>query len=381
MDIKYIIGLLILLRVHVGQCISKSTIVYFRCCNCAPQANDCCVGALILSNVAITTAFCTDNCQKAIIGKYKNVTIVRRFSHQHYRNYLMEDLRHKVQRNDVGLVSFSDFGSSPMPFLRLSAVIIDAAFGLTGLIPVIDNMRPRLVRTIVQRCRKHTRYSMGFVICTLNKYLSKSNLPCQQHQGIPLLVDGKIIGLTGFMDTTMCNTQQKYFLAVGPSLSWIRAIVTSVASLRNKINTNKVAVLRGRESNPPQEQDSVRPPETISNTTVTTLSVMDVDSNLLSGINTTTTFIENTNLSTIDITTTQSTTPQKIWSSDENVSDNEKSAILNPFNKTNLQKVGNLTNAMDWFNNNVRNKLNTTVPLLIFTTPYFVHEENFQDLT
>lgn len=378
MDIKCVLGFLILLGVRVGQGVSKTTIVYFRCCNCAPQPNDCCVGALILPNIVITTAFCTDNCQKVLIGKYKNVTIADRYSHQHYRNFLMEDLRHKIQRNDVGIVTLAGFGQSSTPFLKLSGVVIEAAYGLTGLVPVIDNMRPRLVKTVVQRCRQHTRYSLGYVICTVNKVLRKSNAPCQQQQGVPLLVDGKIIGLTGFVDKTMCDNEQKYFLAVSPSLPWIRSIVTnSTASLRTQVGKNNVAVLRVNEGNTPQERATSSRPETSTNTAPTEQS-SPVPTTLTS-INTPL-FTANKTLSSTNITT-ESTTKRKIWSSDENVSDNEKGTTLKTFNKKDLNKAGNLSNAMDWFNNNVRNNLNSSVPLLILTTTTFMHEENFEDLT
>lgn len=379
MDIKCVLGFLILLKVRVGQGVSKTTIVYFRCCNCAPQPNDCCVGALILPNVAITTAFCTDNCKKVLIGNIKNITIVERFSHQHYRNFLMEDLRHKIQRNDVGLVSLSGYGTTTTPYLRLSAVVIDAAYGLTGLVPVIDNMRPRLVKTIVQRCRKHTRYSMGYVICTVNKVLKKSNSPCQQQQGVPLLVDGRVIGLTGFVEKSMCENEQKYFLAIGPSLPWIRSIVTSFAALRNHLyedsTSNKVAILRGREGNPPQEQFSSITPKT--STITNTQRPQALTSSYRRDI---TLFTSITTVSTADIPT-KSTTHKKIWSSDENVSDKEKNSNLHPFTRSGFKNVGNLTNAMDWFNKNVRNKLNTSVPLLILTTSSFMQEDKFSDLT
>lgn len=374
MDIKCALGLLILLSVRYGQGVSKTTIVHFRCCNCAPQPNDCCVGALILPNVAITTAFCTDQCQKALIGKYSNVSIVERYSHKHYRNFLMEDLRHKIQRNDVGLVSFDGFGNPSTPYLKLSAVVSDAAFGLAGLIPVIDDRRPRLVKTIVQRCQKHSSYSMGYVICTVNKVLRKSNTPCQQQQGVPLLVDGKIIGLTGFVEKTMCENEQKYFLAIGPSLPWIRTIVTAINSLRNPISKNKVAILRGRETSL-----SINSPETdITNIAMesspgsTSLSTSSIDKLSLM-----TNEISTTNITSTKPTTT---TERKVWSSDENVSENEKTSTLNLYNKVNLKDNGNLTNAMEWFNNNVRNKLNRSVPLLVLTTP-IVNEDKFVDLT
>ncbi|XP_026330386.1 uncharacterized protein LOC113237862 [Hyposmocoma kahamanoa] len=316
MYIKCVLGFLILLQVRVGLGISKTTIVYLRCCNCNPQPNDCCVGTLILPTIVITTAFCADNCEYAIIGKYRNISVVKRYSHQHYKNYLMEDLRHKIQRNDVGLLGLDSYGDPSAPYLRLSAVVIEAIYGLTALVPVIDNMRPRLVKTIVQRCRQHSRYSLGYVICTVNKVLRKSNAPCQQQQGVPLLVDGKIIGVTGFVEKAMCENEQKYFLAIGPSLSWIRSIVSPIKRLKNVKtiqNNNNGVVLRVHEETPPQEHSQSTPTfvTTVMQSSPTTTSVLSPSINV-------TLFKANTTVSIINIPTTESTSPKKIWSSDEN---------------------------------------------------------------
>lgn len=380
MDIKCVLGFLILLKVHVGQGVSKNTIAHLRCCDCAPQRNDCCVGVLIMPTLVLTTAFCTNTCQNVIIGKYKNITMLERYIHQHYKNFLLEDLRHKIQRNDIGLITIADYGNPSAPFLKLSGVVSEAVYGLTALIPVIDNMKPRLVKTVVQRCRKHTRHSLGYVMCAVNKVLRKSNEPCQQVQGVPLLVNGKVIGVTGFLDKTMCENEQKYFLAIGPSLPWIRSVVATIESHRNNQYSNRVAVLRVSEVSPPQE--FIRTKDKLPNSTLTFVTIVNKSSispTSSPSINATT-FKASTTLSITNITTTESTSPKKIWSSDENITENEKSTTLNAFNNNYSKPVQNLTNAMDWFNNNVRSKLNTSVPFLVLTTSA-VNEGKFADLT
>lgn len=385
MDIKCVLGFLILLKVHVGQGVSKNTIAHLRCCDCAPQPNDCCVGVLITPTLVLTTAFCTNTCQKIIIGKYKNITMLERYIHQHYKNFLLEDLRHKIQRNDIGLITIADYGNPSAPFLKLSGVVSEAVYGLTALIPVIDNMKPRLVKTIVQRCRKHSRHSLGYVMCTVNKVLRKSNAPCQQVQGVPLLVNGKIIGVTGFVDKAMCENEQKFFLAIGPALPWIRSVLATIESHRSNQYSNRVAVLRVSEVSPPQEY--IRTKDELSNSTLTFVTIVNKSSitpTSSHSINATTfkanTTATTTKISIINITTTESTSPKKIWSSDENIAGNAKSTTLNTFNNNYSKPVENLTNAMEWFNNKVRSKLNTSVPFLVLTTSA-VNEGKFTDLT
>lgn len=234
--------LLLLQRFDVGFTISSDTIAQFRCCKCDPYPNDCCIGSLILPYIIITSAYCAENCKAVVLGKTRNASIIRFYKNPYYRNYVFTGSRSLIKRNDVALVHVTDDPNTERPYLKLSALQVGVLDGLKGLFPVFENLRPKLLRTMIQECRPGTSMSsMGYVICTVNKYLNLSS-PCQQQQGVPLLIEGKIIGLSGFVDKIMCINEQRYFMAIGPALSWIRSVVQNVSQHQD----NSKAVLRGR---------------------------------------------------------------------------------------------------------------------------------------
>lgn len=230
MFLTYFFVLLLLQRVDVNLTISRNTIAHFMCCKCDPYPKDCCIGSLILPYIILTSGYCAENCKTVLLGTTKNVTIIRVYKHPHYRNYVLTGSRTSIiKRNDVALVHVTNDPKTETPYLKLSALQVGAIDGRKGLFPVFNDLKPTLLRTIVQRCRKGTAMSsMGFVICTVNKSLNTSH-PCQQQQGVPLLIEGKIIALSGFVDKLMCLNEQKYFMAVGPALVWMRSVIEDLS--------------------------------------------------------------------------------------------------------------------------------------------------------
>lgn len=228
--IIFCLFLLLLQRFDVGLTISSDTIAHFRCCKCDPNPNDCCIGSLILPYIILTSAYCAENCKAVLLGKARNVSIIRFYKNPYYRNYVLTGSRSLIKRNDVALVHVTDDPNTKRPYLKLSALQVGTLDGRKGLFPVFDNLRPTLLITIIQECRRGSSMSsMGYVICTVNKHLNLSKA-CQQQQGAPLLIEGKIIGLSGFVDKMMCTNEQRYFMAIGPALLWIRSVVQNVSN-------------------------------------------------------------------------------------------------------------------------------------------------------
>lgn len=230
-----IIILLLLQRVDVGLTISPNAIAHFSYCKCDPYPNDCCIGSFILPYIIITSAYCAENCKVVILGNTTNVTIKRFYKHSYNRNYVWTGSRNIINRNDVALVHVIDDPKTERPHLKLSALQTEVLGGRTGFFPVFDNLRLKLMRTIVEQCCKGTSM-MGYVLCTANKSLNLSNAYHHQ-QGIPLLIEGKIVGLSGFMDKSMCINEQRYFMAIEPAVLWIRSVIRNLS--RQKENKNK----------------------------------------------------------------------------------------------------------------------------------------------
>lgn len=236
MDIKvYFFGVCISQVVYMGQCISRRSIARFRCSSCQTRPDDCCFGTLILPFVILTTSYCGDYCETVDLNG-ENVPIVNVFTHPHYKNFIQG--RIPYLRNDISLVQIeSNTRNKERPYIKLSAIDPFSAIGLKALVPVIDSLKPRLVVTFVQECAKYTVASKGFYICAVNKILPKSPKICQLQQGLPLLVYGKIIGMTGIADEEVCKLTQKVFIAIGPALTWIKSTVNHIVTLQHTRET------------------------------------------------------------------------------------------------------------------------------------------------
>ncbi|XP_063838018.1 uncharacterized protein LOC135087109 [Ostrinia nubilalis] len=136
-------------------------------------------------------------------------------------------------------------------YVKLSAVDITAAIGRKALIPVLEDNKPRLRVTIIQKCEM----LIGYYVCSVNN-ARLNQKPCQYYQGLPLLLDERVIGISGVMQKNECWLPQRTFVALVPAHDWIRSITYNITfyhhreSRRDSLNvaiTNSYEVKRQLE--------------------------------------------------------------------------------------------------------------------------------------
>lgn len=209
------------------QSISITSIVRLRnCTHDKINPRQGCMGTYILPNVVLTTSYCAENCQTAEKAK-----ILRYFVHGHYKNFVQS--KFTIARNDIALVVIVPEGRRKK-LVKLSALDTTSTIGHKALIPVMDE-RPRLAITMIVGCSKTLTF--GYYVCTTNRVTKKSVRVCEerQDQGLPLLLEGRIFGITGINDK--CNLAHRSFTAIGPALYWIGSTVLGLGYENSVITT------------------------------------------------------------------------------------------------------------------------------------------------
>ncbi|PZC79992.1 hypothetical protein B5X24_HaOG215461 [Helicoverpa armigera] len=220
-----------------------------------------CIGTFILPNVAITTSYCAENCQ--YLGKLR---IIRTFIHPHYRNYVLGN--NFFARNDIALIiTKQDF--SKRKLIKLSALDTLSTIGLKALIPIMDENKPRLRVTLIERCIKEQQF--GYYVCANNRVTKQTIEVCRrrQEQGVPLLLDGRIYGIMGITDKDTCVLPQRSFTAVGPALPWISSTVRTLG-YKNEILTTLHDTTTTRKTPPTTTRTTKTTPKTTTTKTTTT---------------------------------------------------------------------------------------------------------------
>ncbi|CAH1647582.1 unnamed protein product [Spodoptera littoralis] len=209
--------------------ISITSIVNLQCSNEFYKPIQNCVGTFILPNVVLTTSYCAENCQYI-----DNSPIVRTYIHPHYKNYVRGN--NFLTRNDIGLVVIPKDGKK-RKLVKLSALDSLSTIGQKALIPILNSNKPRLQVTIVQRCYKEQPF--GYYVCASNKITKRSIQICRQRQeqGLPLLLEGKIYGITGITSSDSCALSQLSFTAISPALYWISETVKTLGYNDSVITT------------------------------------------------------------------------------------------------------------------------------------------------
>ncbi|CAG9781969.1 unnamed protein product [Diatraea saccharalis] len=154
---------------------------------------------------------------------YSNIEKV--FVNTQFRNYKI--LKHTVEGYGIGLVVINNKVSrnkiqQSSNNLMLSALELTSVVGLKALIPILDPIKPRLQVTIITKCEKPL---LGWNVCA-SKKPSQYKI-CHQAQGTPLLVRGRVIGITSQIGPHQCGKMQIIFMALEPYHNWIKSIINN----------------------------------------------------------------------------------------------------------------------------------------------------------
>lgn len=218
--------------ITLNETISIHSIVRLRCRYCVPDPYKCCVGTVILPDFILTTLFCAQSCQH--VKMYgQDIPIKKIFTHEHFKNFIVS--QQFIKRNDVALINTGYHNGYDGKYLGLSAIDVSAAIGKKALIPILEYAKPRLLVTLIKGCEDLT----GYYVCS-TKVDKKEKKNCQQEEGMPLLLDQKVIGITSQLERKDCHLQ-KTFIAVGPAQSWINSIVYQ--NSKHLMNNRSPAVL------------------------------------------------------------------------------------------------------------------------------------------
>ncbi|KAH9628052.1 hypothetical protein HF086_018027 [Spodoptera exigua] len=226
--------------------ISATSIVPLQCDNEFYKPIQNCVGSFILPNVVLTTSYCAESCHHV-----ENSPIIRSYIHPHYKNFV--EGNNFLTRNDVGLVVIPA-RAKQRKLIKLSALDTESTIGHKALIPILNTNKPRLQITILQRCFKEQPF--GYYVCAANHITKRSIQNCRQRQeqGMPLLLEGKIYGITGISSSDSCALPQLSFTAINPALFWISETVRTLGYGDAVINTlhdkRKTAPPTGRPTRP-----------------------------------------------------------------------------------------------------------------------------------
>lgn len=206
---------LIVHRIIPSETISIHSIVRLKCNFCNPQPDKCCVGTSILPKFILTTAYCANLCQSIKRGN-RTFDIAKRYTPTRFKNGVILD--NFVIHNDIALLYFEN-DKTYNKHVKLSAVDVRSAIGRKASVLVLDNNKPLLRVTMVKKCEE----LIGYYVCSARSLMNKHQ-KCQNEQGLPLLLDERVIGITGKMDRNKCHLPQMPFVALSPAYDWIRSI-------------------------------------------------------------------------------------------------------------------------------------------------------------
>ncbi|XP_031767490.1 uncharacterized protein LOC116413300 [Galleria mellonella] len=373
--------------------ISLLSIVHFKCSSYFIKSEKCCVGT-IYPNFILTSVFCAESCDTVLMKDMK-IPINNIFIHPRYKKYV--EGQHILETNDIVLVMVTSHPKAVT--LKLSAMEVISAIGLKALIPILDDNKPRLLVTVIQSCSKHLLLR-GYHICSIGTLCNRVFNNCQYTNGLPLLIDGQIVGLTGLLSSKLCNFPQKIFTAVGPIIPWIRSFIINNRedSLQNsfqdaerfdklKLQTINLQNIDLKSGYKQFQQKEITIPTKNSTSYNLYSKMQETNMNILPSIR-----------KLITSSTLYETLIKSVLKTKYSVPIKKNITELTYFTQipdTNLLKTSEsfnisstysarrfATNAMDWFNKNVRNKLkDKPPPLLVLTTPRINYNKEFVDLT
>ncbi|XP_059055126.1 uncharacterized protein LOC131849146 [Achroia grisella] len=373
--------------------ISITFIIHFKCSACI---NKCCAGSLVFPRFILSSAFCAQSCHSVLMRDLA-IPINKTFIHPQYKKYRKE--QRLMAKNDIALIMITSHPKAAT--VKLSAIEVVSAIGLKALIPILDDRKPRLLATVIQSCSKHL-HLRGYHICSFARLPNTILNKCQQTKGLPLLIDGRIIGLSSSLDTKVCDFPQKIFTAITPYIPWIRLVIENniynalqdgsqvitnsntsyyTSQLKaqtitlDKNNSVKryfkhfehkeipVIPLSAKVKFSAAPNEATKPPKKLKMDTKTSTII-------------TTSMSKATDYIQKDIA---ESTHMLISESNIKFAEISDASLHSSYNYSAMRIA---TNAMEWFNKNIRSKLNDgPPPLLILTTPKIVYTKEFLDLT
>lgn len=343
------------------------------CDACRPQTNQCCFGTFVSPKIIITTEYCANSCQMISIEN---------------NNYNL--LGGALKFNGIGLIYVPE-ANSGITSVKLNAVDVYSTFGLKAKIRL--KTKSGLHETIIEPCSTHGFVSRYYV-CTNNYNYLKNPSRCPSVQGLPLLLNERLLGITVGMN---CRRPQIKYAAVNPMLNWITKSVKELESNNNNISLTTINFKYLRLKN-----SSVFDSET-KTTSVTQKHINSLSSKRHYTKKLIQSSSDNQNFTTssprlkkkkfrqhtyVNIKRNTKITPTAltiryitptVFSTKTTLLPSTRSTSVAPITTTSNSQP---TNVMDWFNKNIKNKLGNSVPpLLILTTTLSGRNTDFIDLT
>lgn len=229
--------MLLLKRSRLEEKNVLDSVAQMRCDKCQPNPETCCVGIFIHPSYIMTTAYCAESCGR-ITSKNKQVHIRKKYIFSKNSRQLLQP-NTTLLKNAIALIKVRR--NTQRAILKLSAVDISAAIGSPAFVPVPVLGNKNFIRgsVYIERCPNNVYKETQFV-CGESRYHRRPK-PCLQTQGLPLLLDNRIIGITGTADESMCYTEAPHiFLAIRSAIKPIYTIIIQSNNSKQNKFTDKI---------------------------------------------------------------------------------------------------------------------------------------------